>query len=67
MAFKVSADIAKAAIAAGCTKCNMTWTRLLVLGFLAGAYIAFGALFVHWKLHVCAVKRYSMARLASRA
>jgi formate/nitrite transporter len=44
MGFKVPADIAKAAIAAGCTKCNMTWTRLLVLGFLAGAYIAFGAL-----------------------
>ena len=44
MAFKVPADIAKAAIAAGCTKCNMTWQKLLVLGFLAGAYIAFGAL-----------------------
>ncbi len=44
MAFKVPADIAKAAIAAGCTKCNMTWSKLLVLGFLAGAYIAFGAL-----------------------
>lgn len=44
IAFKVPADIAKAAIAAGCTKCNMTWQKLLVLGFLAGAYIAFGAL-----------------------
>jgi len=44
MAFKVPADIAKAAIAAGCTKCNITWQKLLVLGFLAGAYIAFGAL-----------------------
>ncbi|WP_353845209.1 formate/nitrite transporter family protein [Methanothrix sp.] len=44
MSFKVPADIAKAAIAAGCTKCNMTWQKLLVLGFLAGAYIAFGAL-----------------------
>ncbi len=43
MAFKVPADIAKAAIAAGCTKCNITWQKLLVLGFLAGAYIAFGA------------------------
>ncbi|WP_424444384.1 formate/nitrite transporter family protein [Methanothrix sp.] len=44
MAFKVPADITKAAVAAGCTKCNMTWQKLLVLGFLAGAYIAFGAL-----------------------
>ena len=44
MAFKVPADIAKAAIAAGCTKCNTTTQKLLVLGFLAGAYIAFGAL-----------------------
>ncbi|MDD4651998.1 MAG: formate/nitrite transporter family protein, partial [Methanothrix sp.] len=44
MAFKVPADIAKAAIAAGCTKCNITWQKLLMLGFLAGAYIAFGAL-----------------------
>jgi formate/nitrite transporter FocA (FNT family) len=44
MTFKVPADIAKAAIAAGCTKCNITWQKLLVLGFLAGAYIAFGAL-----------------------
>ena len=44
MAFKVPADIAKAAIAAGCTKCNITWQKLLILGFLAGAYIAFGAL-----------------------
>lgn len=44
MAFKVPAEIAKAAIATGCTKCNITWQKLLVLGFLAGAYIAFGAL-----------------------
>ncbi|MDD1757669.1 MAG: formate/nitrite transporter family protein [Methanotrichaceae archaeon] len=44
MAFKVPADIAKAAIAAGCTKCNIAWQKLLVLGFLAGAYIAFGGL-----------------------
>ncbi len=44
LAFKPPADIAKAAIAAGCTKCNITWQKLLVLGFLAGAYIAFGAL-----------------------
>jgi formate/nitrite transporter len=44
MPFKVPAEITKAAIAAGCTKCNITWQKLLVLGFLAGAYIAFGAL-----------------------
>jgi formate/nitrite transporter len=44
MAFKVPAEIAKAAIAAGCTKCTTNWQKLLVLGFLAGAYIAFGAL-----------------------
>jgi len=44
MAFKVPAEIAKAAIAAGSTKCSITWQKLLILGFLAGAYIAFGAL-----------------------
>lgn len=44
MAFKGPADIAKAAIASGQTKCTTTWTKLLVLAFLAGAYIAFGAL-----------------------
>ena len=44
MTFKTPAEITKAAIASGCTKCTMTWPKLLVLGFLAGAYIAFGAL-----------------------
>jgi len=44
MTFKAPAEIAKAAVAAGCTKCNITWQKLLILGFLAGAYIAFGAL-----------------------
>lgn len=44
MTFKVPAEIAKASIASGCTKCTITWQKLLVLGFLAGAYIAFGAL-----------------------
>jgi formate/nitrite transporter len=44
MAFKVPAEIAKATIASGCTKCTITWQKLFVLGFLAGAYIAFGAL-----------------------
>src|SRR5512136_3114649 len=44
MTFKVPAEIAKAAIASGCTKCTIQWQKLFVLGFLAGAYIAFGAL-----------------------
>ncbi|HMK47258.1 MAG TPA: formate/nitrite transporter family protein [Methanocella sp.] len=44
MAFKVPADIAKAAIASGQTRCTTTWSKLLLLAFLAGAYIAFGAL-----------------------
>jgi formate/nitrite transporter len=44
MAFKVPVEIAKAAIASGCTKCTINWQKLLILGFLAGAYIAFGAL-----------------------
>jgi formate/nitrite transporter len=44
LTFKVPAEITKAAIASGCTKCTMRWQKLLVLGFLAGAYIAFGAL-----------------------
>ncbi len=43
-AFKVPSEIAKASIATGCTKCNMALPKLLILGFLAGAYIAFGAL-----------------------
>jgi formate/nitrite transporter len=44
LTFKVPVEITKAAIASGCTKCTMTSPKLLVLGFLAGAYIAFGAL-----------------------
>lgn len=44
MTFKVPAEIAKASIASGCAKCTMNWQKLLILGFLAGAYIAFGAL-----------------------
>lgn len=44
MTFKVPVEIAKAAIASGCTKCTTNWQKLLILGFLAGAYIAFGAL-----------------------
>jgi len=44
MPFKPPAEIAKTAIASGCTKCTTTWDKLLILAFLAGAYIAFGAL-----------------------
>lgn len=44
MAFKTPADITKAAIASGATRCSTTWDKLLILAFLAGAYIAFGAL-----------------------
>ena len=44
MAFKVPGDIAKATIASGQTRCTTMWTKLLLLAFLAGAYIAFGAL-----------------------
>ena len=44
MSFKIPAEIAKASIASGCTKCAMSWQKLFALGFLAGAYIAFGAL-----------------------
>jgi formate transporter len=44
MAFKPPAEITKAAIASGCTKCTTTWDKLLILAFLAGAYIAFGGL-----------------------
>ena len=44
MTFKAPAEIAEAAVTAGCTKCATPWKKLLILGFLAGAYIAFGAL-----------------------
>lgn len=44
MAFKTPLDISKAASSAGCTKCSIKLDKLLLLGFLAGAYIAFGAL-----------------------
>ncbi len=44
MPFKPPAEIAKAAIASGCTRCTTTWDKLLILAFLAGAYIAFGGL-----------------------
>ncbi|MCD1293790.1 formate transporter [Methanocella sp. CWC-04] len=44
MAFKVPAEITKAASGAGGVKCKLPIDKLLLLGFLAGAYIAFGAL-----------------------
>ena len=44
MTFKTPGDITKAAIATGGTKCTITWDKLLILAFLAGAYIAFGGL-----------------------
>ncbi len=43
MAFKSPGEIAKAAVISGKAKTEMDWGRLLVLGFLAGAYIAFGS------------------------
>lgn len=44
MAFKAPLDISKAASSSGNTKCNIKIDKLFLLGFLAGAYIAFGAL-----------------------
>lgn len=44
MAFKAPLDISKAASTTGCTKCSIWIDKLLLLGFLAGAYIAFGGL-----------------------
>lgn len=44
MAFKVPTDVAKTAIGSGQTRCTTTWDKLLILAFLAGAYIAFGGL-----------------------
>lgn len=43
MAFKSPVEITKAAVASGKAKTEIDWGRLLVLGFLAGAYIAFGS------------------------
>ncbi len=44
MAFKSPRDIVCAVDAAGCAKATIDTPRLLLLGFLAGAYIAFGGL-----------------------
>jgi formate/nitrite transporter len=45
MAFKTPAETATAAAAAGTTKAALAPAKLLIAGVLAGAYIAFGALF----------------------
>ena len=44
MAFKSPLEIAEATCAAGCKKTELPIDKMLVLGFLAGAYIAFGSL-----------------------
>jgi len=43
MAFKSPTEIAEAASAIGRAKTKAGWGKLLILGFLAGAYIAFGS------------------------
>ena len=43
MAFKSPTQIAETASALGQAKTELGWGKLLVLGFLAGAYIAFGS------------------------
>src|SRR3954454_1827947 len=44
MAFKTPAQINAAAVESGVTKAGMSVDKMLVGGFLAGAYIAFGGL-----------------------
>ncbi len=44
MAYKTPAEITVAATASGVAKAGTSWDRLLVGGFLAGAYIAFASL-----------------------
>lgn len=44
MAFRAPAEIVAAAEQAACKKTSLSIPRMLVLGFLAGAYIAFGGL-----------------------
>lgn len=43
MAFKTPKEIAEAACSAGTVKTQLSWDKMLILGVLAGAYIAFGA------------------------
>jgi len=44
MAFKDPKSITEAGVETGATKAKLSWDKALVAGFLAGAYIAFGAL-----------------------
>jgi formate/nitrite transporter len=44
MAFKKPPEITQAAAETGATKAKLSWDKALVASFLAGAYIAFGAL-----------------------
>jgi formate/nitrite transporter len=44
MAFKKPPEIAQSGIETGVTKAGLSWDKALVASFLAGAYIAFGAL-----------------------
>jgi formate/nitrite transporter len=44
VAFKKPQEITETGIETGVTKARMSWDKALVAGFLAGAYIAFGAL-----------------------
>ena len=42
MSFKSPKDTVATVEGIGCTKASLSWDKLLVLGFLAGAFIAFG-------------------------
>jgi formate/nitrite transporter len=42
MGFKTPKQTVEAVDGIGCTKASLPWSKLLVLGFLAGAFIAFG-------------------------
>jgi formate transporter len=44
MAFKKPEEITETGVQTGATKAKLSWDKALVAGFLAGAYIAFGAL-----------------------
>ena len=44
MGYKDPKGITKAGIETGVKKAKLSWDKALVAGFLAGAYIAFGAL-----------------------
>ena len=44
MAFKKPPEIAETGIETGATKAKLSWDKAIVASFLAGAYIAFGAL-----------------------